>query len=447
MDLVVNHTSDQHPWFKESRSSKNNPKRDWYIWHPGKNKKPPNNWISCFGGNGWEYDSLTDEFYYHSFLKEQPDLNWRNDKVKDEIFNIMRFYLNMGIDGFRLDVVNFYFKDLLLRNNPNKRIANILDLLKYFIYPYDMQKHLYDKDQEEMINLLKEMRLLVDEYGDKLLLGEVGSDDNTVSSTKYYGNYNDGLHLSFNFDFLKCNWSATAFKRVIERWEKILPSWAWPTYVLSNHDVVRHISRFGQGSESLDRAKIALTMLLTLRGTPVIYYGEEIGMKEAVLPKNLIKDPPGKRFWPFYKGRDGCRTPMQWDDSENAGFSMTTPWLPVNKDYRDNNVDSQNKNPNSLLNFYRKLIWLRKRHPVLQKGSIEFPINSNPNILCFKRNLNKDSYTIILNFSSKEEKFELVDNSKLTIISAVNSPRTGIINSGLIILKPYEALICKNTQT
>ncbi len=444
MDLVVNHTSDQHPWFLESRSSKNNPKHDWYIWHTGIKRNPPNNWQSCFGGPAWEYNANTEEYYLHSFLKEQPDLNWRNPQVKEAVYDIIKFWLEMGVDGFRLDVVNFYFKDALFRNNPMKKPDNIKDWITNFLYPYGSQIHLYDKDQEEMYDLLKEMRELVDSYGEKLLLGEVGSDNNTEMATKYYGKDNDGLHLSFNFDFLHSPWKSESFKKIIQEWEKALPSWAWPTYVLSNHDIVRHISRYGKSANSVAIAKVAITMLLTLRGTPVIYYGEEIGMREGKIPRKMIKDPPGKKFWPLYKGRDGCRTPMQWDDTPNAGFSTRLPWLPINSDFRINNVLTQDKEPESLLNTYRKLIWLRKNSPVLKSGSLEFLNSNNSKVLSYKRTIDNEFTIILLNLSEKEEVIRFSEVQELSICLSLNSRRSGLINSDYITMKPYEVIISKN---
>lgn len=441
MDLVVNHTSDQHPWFLESSSSKNNPKREWYIWKNGVNNKPPNNWQSCFGGPAWEYDSTTKEYYLHSFLKEQPDLNWRNPQVKQAIFDVIRFWLEMGVDGFRLDVVNYYFKDALLRNNPPKRPANLRDLIAGVIYSYAKHHHTYDKDQPEMFDLLKDMRELVDSYGEKLLLGEVGSDRNTEMATRYYGKNNDGLHLSFNFDFLHSPWNANSFKRIIMEWEKGLPSWAWPTYVLSNHDVVRHISRYCRGVNSEACAKVAISMLLTLHGTPVIYYGEEIGMKEGNIPKRLLKDPTGKRFWPLFQGRDGCRTPMQWDNSANAGFSNISPWLPVNRGYKTNNVKFQHDEPDSLLNTYRKLIWFRKKSPALTSGSLEFVNTNNGKVLGYKRITDNDFMTILLNFSEKEEAIQFSEEQKLSICLSLNSRRSGLIKSRILNMEPYEAII------
>ena len=275
MDLVINHTSDQHPWFIESRSSKKNPKRDWYIWQDAIDGKPPNNWMAAFGGNAWEWDERTKQYYYHGFTKEQPDLNWRNPEVKKAISKLISYWLDMGVDGFRLDVVNYYFKDKKLRNNP-------VDFFKG-LRPYDIQIHIYDRDRPKVHSVLKSFRKLLDSYdGDRMSVGEVYIEPpgNPKLATSYYGDKSDELHMAFNFAFLYCKWDAEKFREAISALEKELKPEDWPNYTLSNHDQIRHIKRYEKGKETIPRMKIAAMLLLTLRGTPFLYYGEEIGMED-----------------------------------------------------------------------------------------------------------------------------------------------------------------------
>jgi len=369
MDMVLNHSSHLHPWFVESRSSRQNPRRDWYIWRDGRAPgRPPNNWQSVFGGSAWKWDPRTEQYYLHSFLEEQPDFNWRNPEVKEALFDVLRFWLDRGVDGFRLDVVNYYFKDAQFQDNPSRLAVT---------YGYGRQRHVYDKDQPEMHPLLKEMRGLLDEYPQRMAVGEVGSDDPAPRAASYLGEEADGLPLAFNFAFARSPWSAPAFQREVERWESLLPPGGWPTYFLSNHDVVRHASRYGAGHWTDARARVAAALLLTLRGTPFLYYGEEIGMRQVRIPKEEIQDPPGRRFWPLYRGRDGCRTPMQWDGTAHAGFTTGIPWLRLGPDYQGRNVAAQRDDPGSLFTFYRRLIWLRKETPALLHGAYR-PLQERP---------------------------------------------------------------------
>lgn len=396
LDLVLNHTSEEHPWFQESRRDKVNSKRDWYIWSPARNGKPPNNWQSRFGGSSWTFDAHSGEYYLHSFLPSQPDLNWRNPQVQEAVKNVFKFWLDLGVAGFRLDVFNFYFKDAELRDNPiRKGIAG-----KF--YSYLNQLHKYDKDQPELFETVRDLRKLVDSYdGNRVMLGEVDSDNNTHAAGLCYGKNCDGLHLAFNFDFLFASWNAGHFRKVIQQWEASVPQGAWPTYVLSNHDQKRHFSRFGN---CVEKAKVACALLLSLRGTPVLYYGEEIGMRESRIPKSLLKDPPGIKYWPFFQGRDGCRTPMQWSSALSAGFSKNVEtWLPVDGSFYGVNVELQEETRDSLLNFYKQILALRKREPALQLGSIEFVNIKERHTLCYLRTFRSETIFVALNFSDFEQ--------------------------------------------
>ena len=379
MDLVVNHTSDMHPWFRESRSSRRNPRRDWYIWRDGKGKKPPNNWTSVFGGSAWSFDEVTGQYYLHSFLPEQPDLNWRNPEVQQAVLDIMRYWLEMGVDGFRLDVFNAYVKDADLRDNP-RRLSGL-----GLFYGYKGQRHLRDRDQPEMLDILRRMRELVDSYPDRVMVGELLAEESCDKAVEYYGQADDGLHLVFNFDLLRSDWKPAAIEGAILDWASSLPSWAWPTWVMSNHDSVRHISRYKAAGDPRARAKVAAALLLCLRGTPFLYYGEELGLPEVKLSRSQIQDPPGKRYWPVFKGRDGCRTPMPWSGADHGGFSEVKPWLPLHPRLDELNLDAQRQDPDSIWRAYQALLALRKAHVALQYGSFHVLAVDDERVFAFRR--------------------------------------------------------------
>ncbi|HTO22309.1 MAG TPA: alpha-glucosidase, partial [Spirochaetia bacterium] len=367
LDMVMNHTSDRHPWFLESRAGRASVRRDWYIW-----RDRPNNWKAVFGGSAWTRDPASGQYYLHLFAAEQPDLNWRNPAVRAAQLEVFRSWLDRGVDGFRLDVFNAYFKDPELRNNPRK----------LGLRAFDRQRHLHDIDQPEMGPLLRELRGLLDSYPQRYSVGEtfLASPARTVS---YCGS--QALHAAFSFDFtaadLSFPWDPRWIARRVDARESVFDAaGAWPTTVMSNHDLPRAAGRYCEGEDDA-QAKIAMALLLTLRGTPFLYYGEEIGMRDIRLRRREILDPPGRRYWPFYRGRDGCRAPMQWDGSANAGFSpagfspagfsptgSARPWLPVHPDHERRNVESQSTDPGSLLSFTRALIALRRQAPALVSG-------------------------------------------------------------------------------
>lgn len=393
MDFVPNHTSDQHPWFLESRSSRNNPKRDWYIWKdPKPNGSPPNNWLSVFGGSAWEYDKKTKQFYLHKFLKEQPDLNWRNPEVKEAMFNVMRFWINRGVDGFRADAVIHLIKDKELRDDPPNPayIAGKDD-------PYDSLLHIYSEVSQETIETTKSFCQVLDEHQDKFLVSEVYLD--VPGMMKYYHSCRDGLHAPFNFNLMSLPWDAGMYKKFINEFENSLGPGDWPNYVLSNHDRPRLASRIGR-----NRARLAAMLLLTLRGLPFIYYGDEIGMKDVNIPPEKTKDPREKLTPGLGPSRDPERSPMQWNGGKNAGFSGGEPWLPVSEDYKEYNVEKESLDPNSMLNLYRRLIHYRNTSPALLKGKY-VPIDSGcRDIFAFLRECDDEKLLILLNFSNKEQK-------------------------------------------
>lgn len=359
LDWVVNHTSDQHPWFVASRSSREDPKRDWYLWADGKGGRPPNNWPSTFGGPAWTRDAATGQFYSHGFAPEQPDLNWRNAEVQEAVLGAMRFWLERGVDGFRLDVFNAYVKEATLADNPRR--WNPLGLF----YGYVGQEHVNNRDQAALLPVLGAMRSLADAFG-AVLVGET-LDERFLyeQAASYVGT--GKLHLAFHFGLLHSPWRARRLGAALKAWVSALPAEGTPTWVLSNHDFKRATSRWGGGDA---RAKAMAVLQLGLPGACFVYYGEEIGMLEGRLRRREIVDPPGRRFWPVFKGRDGARTPMQWDGGEYAGFSEAVPWLPVNPDARSRNVAAQAGSPGSVLEVYRAMIALRKAYPALAIGEL-----------------------------------------------------------------------------
>lgn len=389
IDLVLNHTSDQHSWFKESKSSKKSPKRDWYIWHKGRNGKKPNNWIASIDlRSAWFYDEKTKEFYLSTFSKHQPEVNWRNNELKEAMWDVVRFWLDLGVDGFRLDVVNFYYKDKEFKDNP----------LSFEPNPRLFQKHKYDRNQPGTHKVCKELRKMVDKYEDKVLIGEV-FDARAGQCASFLGKSDDELHMVFNFHFLIRPWKAAGFHDSIAKWYRKLGDTGWATITLSNHDQPRHIGRYKKGKLTELRAKVAAMMMLTLRGTPFLYYGEEIGMMNGTIKKSQLKDPVGIRTWPLKLfGRDPERTPMQWDGTKNAGFSKGTPWLPVNPDHKTRNVKDQLSEKDSILNFYRELLRIRREHDALSVGRIEFLKKGEDDVLLYKRSIGKEVVHIALNF-------------------------------------------------
>ncbi len=435
LDLVLNHTSDQHAWFLASRSSQDNPFRDWYIW---RNAKPgggvPNNWQSRFGGSGWEWDEKTKQYYFHMFAKEQPDLNWQNPKVREAILDMVNYWLKKGVDGFRLDVFNAFFKSPNLENNP----------FKPGLTGFDRQQHIYDIDQKGMREWLMEFRILLDSYPQRYSIGE-SFEANPQRAASYVSD--QLLHAAFDFDFLKNGFHPGAFYEDIQRWENALQDRGWPNYVLNNHDVKRSASRYTR-NERDDRLFVLAGMLLTLRGTPFLYYGEEIGMREIPIKKKEdVLDPVGKRYWPFYKGRDGCRSPMQWDTSKFAGFSENQPWLPIHNDYLVRNVHEEETNPDSLLNFYKNLIKIRKENAALQKG-MYLPLTFDPRrLLAYMRKLEDETVLVALNFSRRRTALiistSILHQNWILLLSNKRKAMPSFSNRK-IVLEPYEVLLLKS---
>ncbi|MFI5396120.1 MAG: alpha-amylase family glycosyl hydrolase [Candidatus Binatia bacterium] len=395
LDLVPNHTSHLHTWFRESRSSRTSPKRDWYIWRdPAPDGGEPNNWVSAFGGPAWTFDETTGQFYLHSFLVEQPDLNYRNPAVRDAIENVITFWLERGVDGFRVDVIHKMVKDAALRSNPKPEPDK-----EHPVFHYGGQVHVYDEDRAEVHDIIRSWRGILDRFGDRMMVGEVALFD-PQRLAAYQGNGHDELPLAFNFSFLWTPWDAGAFRQRVDEMERLWPVAAQPTYVLSNHDVPRHRSRFDDPVHGAAHARLAALMLLTLRGTPFLYYGEEIGMLDGMIPTERVCDPVGKRFPAV--GRDPERTPMQWDAGHMAGFTTAADaWLPIASDFESVNVAQQATDPRSVLSFYRRLICYRKQSAALRRGTYR-PLDGPPDTFIFLREHEGERLLVALNFAAEQ---------------------------------------------
>jgi alpha-glucosidase len=388
LDLVPNHTSDQHPWFIQSRSSRRNPKRDWYIWRDAAaDGGPPNNWMSEFGGAAWQYDAATGQYYYHAFLAQQPDLNWRNPQVREAIHDVMRFWLRKGVDGFRVDVIWHLIKDATFRDNPPNPD------FREGRPPHEKILPLHSTDQPEVHDVIAAMRRVVDEFDSRVLIGEIYLPFDRLVT--YYGNNLAGAQMPFNFSLLSAPWNARMIEKLIADYEGALPAGAWPNWVLGNHDRPRVASRVGQ-----DQARVAAMLLLTLRGTPTLYYGDEIGMHQVAIAPDRVRDPFEKNVPGIGVGRDGCRTPMQWDATPYAGFSTSPPWLPLADDFTHENAVNLEADARSILNLYKALIRLRKKLPPLVAGDYA-PIAAQGDLLLYRRQSAGQTVVMALNLGDQ----------------------------------------------
>jgi alpha-glucosidase len=431
LDLVANHSSDEHPWFKEARQSKDSPKHGWYLWAPDTGK-PPNNWKAIFElGTAWHSNPATGERYLGTFTRHQPEFDWRNLELRKAFYDIMRYWYELGVDGFRLDVATGYFKDAELRSNPFSFKAN----------PDFFQRHIFDRNRPEVHEVFKEMRAVADAASERVLIGETHGQDPKLAAS-CHGEAGDELSMAFNFEFLYRPWRAASFRESAERWYSLLPEGAWPNFTLSNHDQPRHAWRYrGRSAEVTDgRARVAAAMLLTLRGTPFLYYGEEIGMSCERIPRARLRDPLGIATWPLRMlGRDPARTPMQWDGGPNAGFSSGQPWLPVNSDYRSRNVALQEADSTSLLSWYKALLALRRSRPALREGSIAF-LGLDPDVLAYER-VSGERLLILLNFSSKSRSIGIERGARVLLGSAREAGSS--LGPGVVGLGPCEAIVAE----
>lgn len=406
LDFVPNHTSSEHPWFKKSRSSLDNSKRDWYIWRPAdKNGKLPNNWLSQFGGPAWELDKETGEYYLHTFDVTQPDLNWRNPHVVEEMLDTMRFWLKKGVDGFRVDVAYLLFKDPFLRDEP---------MNPYFQpehHPlYDSLLHIYTSALPETLHMIKTFNRVISEFDDRFMVCEIHTYANEIINLYKIVDHNG--FAPFNFSFISIPWNAHEQKKFLDEFDELVGHNYFPTYVLGNHDQPRVATKLGDKA-----ARSAALLQLTLRGTPFIYYGEELGMKNVEVPAEKVRDPMAVNMKGYNFGRDPERSPMQWNKNEFAGFSESEPWLPVEKDYTDKNVYSESKDPTSFLNLYKKIISTRRNLNALRFGKY-IPLDfKNMKLLGFIREFENEKVLIIVNFSEEEQTAKLPDGKWEIILS------------------------------
>ncbi len=432
IDWVPNHTSDQHPWFLASRSSRNDPKRGWYVWRdPNADGSPPNNWQSNFGGGAWTWDEQTGQYYLHSFLAEQPDLNWRNPEVKSAMFDTVRFWMDRGVDGIRIDVAHYVMKDPELRDNPpaKSQVDGVRDR-----GDYDNLEHVHDKGHPDTHGVFRDLRAVLDGYpGDRFAIGEIHIWDWDEWAT-YYGENLDELHMPYNFSLLWAPWSASGFRTRIDGMEAALPDGAWPNLVLGNHDEVRLVARYGPL-----RARVAAMLLLSVRGTPTMYYGDELAMPQSEVPSEYEQDPWGIRV--PGQGRDGCRTPMQWTNEPGVGFSAAdvAPWLPYGADSGRHNVADQIEDPGSMLNLYRSLLALRRAEPALNAGAYR-AVDAPEGIYAYERWEDDDRFLVALNFTSTEIVLPLDKPGTIELSTGVD--RTGPVDV-LLPLRPDEGVIVR----
>ncbi len=428
LDLVANHSSAEHPWFKESRSSRTSLKRDWYIWRdPAPDGGPPNNWLSEFGGPAWELEPATGQYYLHTFHAAQPDLNWRNPDVQETMLDVMRFWFDRGVDGFRVDVMWHLVKDAAFRDNPPNPAYD-------GSHPYRRLVPLYTEDQPEVHDVVAMMRSVAEEYDERVIIGEIYLPVRQLVS--YYGRDGRGAHLPFNFQLLTEPWNARRIDQLIDEYERLLPPHAWPNWVLSNHDLPRVASRVGP-----EQARIAAMLLLTLRGTPTLYYGDELGMEDSADPHGAARDP--KTSMPGYRlGREGSRTPMQWSVQPHAGFTAGLPWLPVASDAHTRNVETQLTSDASMLSFTRRLIALRRAERALSTGDYR-TLNATGNLLAYLREGDGRRFLVALNLGGERE--TLVPPKRMNfsgeVVEGTLPRRRHKVISGPTVLEANEGLI------
>jgi alpha-glucosidase len=435
LDFVPNHSSDQHPWFREARRSRTDPRRDWYIWRdPRPDGGPPNNWMSlATGRNGWEFDPATGQYYYHAFLAEQPDLNWRNPAVRKAMYDAMRFWLDRGVDGFRVDVLWHLAKDPQFRDDPINPEFRDDDP------PYRRLIPQYSADQPEILGIATEMRRILEEYpGDRALIGELYLP--LMRLMEYYGPDFTAVHLPFNFSLLwaawtRASWTAPAISRLVQEYEAALPSGAWPNWVLGNHDQPRVATRLGPA-----QARIAMVLLLTLRGTPTLYYGDELGHESVDIPPDRVRDPFGLNMPGGTQGRDPVRTPMPWNGSANSGFTSGAPWLPLADNAAAISVEEQRRDPRSMLSLTRSLLALRRREPALAIGDwAPFPIAGE--VLAYTRHWQDRRFIIVLDLESRAKTIRLGKGVGGRIELSTNPDRKGEAVSDALELEADEAIV------
>jgi alpha-glucosidase len=426
IDQVLSHTSDQHHWFTESRQDKHNDKADWYVWADAKDDgTQPNNWLSIFGGPAWKWEPRRKQYYLHNFLSSQPDLNFHNPDVQQAALENIEFWLKRGVDGFRLDAINFCFHDKLLRDNPAKAEADRTGRGFSEDNPYAFQYHYYNNTQPENIKFIEQIRALLDRYPGSVALGEISSEDSLATMAEYTSG-NNRLHMGYSFELLTNDYSAQYIRHTVETLEQKMTE-GWPCWAISNHDVTRVVSRWAQNTKHQgitdQKSKMFTALLGSLKGSVCSYQGEELGLPEAEIEYHELQDPYGITFWPNFKGRDGCRTPLPWNNTQNAaGFSQSKPWLPVADAHLALNIEQQSSNSNSVLNAYRQFLNWRKQQDALINGDISFFDTAEP-ILAFLRKSEAQTLVILFNLSEQPQKINLsetIHSKKLTSDVSLN---------------------------
>ena len=440
IDQVLSHTSDQHAWFLESRESRDNPKADWYVWaDPLPDGNPPNNWLAIFGGSAWEWEPRRCQYYLHNFLKSQPDLNYHCPQVREQILQEVEFWLKRGVDGLRLDAINFCFHDKELRSNPVKPEEERKGRGFSLDNPYAFQKHIYDNTRPENLEFLESLRALMDRYPGTVTLGEISADDSLKTMAEYTTG-NSRLHMAYSFELLVEKLSGTYIRDTVETLEENL-SEGWPCWAIGNHDVRRFMSRWGGKHQSPQLAKTLNALLLSLRGSVCSYQGEELGLTEAEIQQHELQDPYGITFWPRFKGRDGCRTPMPWNQETYAGFSQAKTWLPIPSAHKERAVNLQESDKTSVLNAYRQFLHWRKQQPCMRLGDITF-IADAENYLVFTRSFGDEKILCAFNFAAREQTISLGDDYQLATIEGHGCHSVDTQGNNLVV-PAYAALISR----
>jgi alpha-glucosidase len=442
IDQVLSHTSDQHPWFVESRASRDNPKADWYVWSDAlPDGNPPNNWLSVFGGSSWQWDTRRKQYYLHNFLASQPDLNFHNPEVVDAILGTVKFWLEMGVDGYRLDTTPFYFHDQKLRSNPPRDNTVAADPALSDANPYGWQRHIYDKERPENLGFLKQLRELLDQYPDTTMVGEIGTDDSIATMAEYTSG-GDKLHMAYSFDLLGKDCSAPYLHGLMQKFAD-KSNGGWPSWALANHDVERVGSRWGGPGRNLQMLRLAAVFQMCLRGSPCLYQGDELGLPEADVAFEDLQDPYGITMWPEFKGRDGCRTPMPWNSqAADIGFGdgQTKAWLPFTEAYRPLAVDLQDQDANSHLNFYRRLLQWRRTKPALIHGE-QTLLPVHPQVMAFVREHEGQRILCGFNFSDQVASLHLSDALVPTHTLPVPGLTGGCLSANTLAFEPFGGLL------